>query len=94
MSLEIGEMNDWYRLKYMIELWLPHHQDKLPYLSKLARRLFSIPATSAGVERQFSAGGLLINERRSSLNPDTVENVLFVHSMQKALKNNPDLFST
>lgn len=57
-----------------------HYQDKLPNLSKLARRLLSIPAISAGVERQFSAGGLLINERRSSSNPDTVENVLFVRS--------------
>ncbi|CAF2155624.1 unnamed protein product, partial [Rotaria magnacalcarata] len=48
------------------------HRDKLPYLTKLARRLYSMPATSACVERQFSAVGLLINERRSSLNPDTV----------------------
>ena len=85
-------MNDWYRLKYMIELWLQHHQDKLPYLSKLGRRLFSIPATSASVEREFSAGGLLINERRLSLNPDTVENVLFVHSMQRTLEQSWFIF--
>jgi len=86
-------IDDQYKSPNPLVFW-QHHQDKLPYLSKLARRLFSIPATSAGVERQFSAGGLLINERRSSLNPDTVENVLFVRSMQKTLKNNPDLFST
>ena len=70
-----------------------HHQEKFPYLAKLARRLYSIPATSACVERQFSADGLLISERRSSLNPDTVENVLFIQSIHKALKNNPNLFS-
>jgi hypothetical protein len=70
-----------------------HHEDKLPYLAKLSRRLYSIPATSACVERKFSAGGLLINERRSSLNPETVENILFIRSIQKALNNNPDLFS-
>jgi hypothetical protein len=75
-------------------LFWQHHQDKLPHLAKLARRLYSIPATSACVERQFSAGGLLINERRAALNPDTVEDVLFVRSIQRALRNNPDLFST
>jgi hypothetical protein len=90
LRMSIGEQ---YKSPNPLIFW-QSHQDKLPYLSKLARRLFSIPATSAGVERQFSAGGLLINERRSSLNPDTVENVLFVRSMQKVLKNNPDLFST
>jgi hypothetical protein len=69
------------------------HQDKFPYLAKLCRRLYSIPATSTCVERQFSAGGILINERRSSLTPDTVENVLFIRSIQRALKDNPNLFS-
>ncbi|CAF3972601.1 unnamed protein product [Rotaria sordida] len=43
--------------------------------AQLARRLYSIPATSGCVERQFSGSSLLINEQRSSLNPDTVENV-------------------
>jgi hypothetical protein len=70
-----------------------YHEDKLPYLAKLARRLYSVPATSAGVERQFSAAGLLVNERRSSLNPDTVENVMLVRSVQKALMKYPNLFS-
>ncbi|CAF3383242.1 unnamed protein product, partial [Rotaria sp. Silwood2] len=70
-----------------------HYQNKLPCLAKLARRLYSIPATSADVERQFSAVGVLVNERRASLNPDTVEDVLFVRSIQKALMKNPNLLS-
>ena len=32
-----------------------YYKEKLPNLAKLARRLFSIPATPANVERQFSA---------------------------------------
>ena len=68
-------------------------QEKFPYLVKLARRLYSIPATSACVEGQFGASNLLISKRWSSLNPDTVENVLFIRSIQKALKNNPNPFS-
>ncbi|CAF1605522.1 unnamed protein product, partial [Didymodactylos carnosus] len=58
-----------------------------------ARHLYSIPATSARVERQFSAVGLVINERRSSLNPDTVADILFGRSIQKSLEKDPHLFS-
>ncbi|CAF3427843.1 unnamed protein product [Rotaria sp. Silwood2] len=85
-------IDDQYKVSNPLIFW-QNYQDKLPYLAKLARRLYSIPATSAGVERQFSASGLLINERRSSLNPDTVQNVLFIRSIQRALKNNPNMFS-
>ena len=85
-------IDDQYKVPNPLIFW-HHHQEKFPYLAKLARRLNSIPATSTCVERQFSAGGLLTSERRSSLNPDTVENVLFIRSIQKALKNNPNLFS-
>lgn len=84
-------IDDQYKSPNPLIFW-EHHQSKLPHLSKLARRFFSIPATSSSVERQFSAGGLLINERRASLNPETVENVLFVRSMKKIIQNNPDLF--
>ncbi len=45
-----------------------------------------------GFPSKICVDGLLINQRRSSLNPDIVENVLFVRSMEKTLKNNPDLF--
>ena len=83
-------IDDQYKSPNPLPFW-QHHQS-FPYLSKIARRFFSMPSTSVGVERQFSAGGLLINERRASLNPDTVENVLFVRSMQKIIQNNPDLF--
>jgi hypothetical protein len=81
-----------YKTSNPLPFW-EYYQDQFPYLAKLARRLYSIPATSAGVERQFSAAGVLVNERRSSLNPDTVEDVLFVRSMQKVLMKYPNLLS-
>ena len=70
-----------------------YHQDQLLCLAKLARRFYSISATSASVDREFSAAGVLVNERRASLNPDTVEYILFVRSIQKALMNNPNRLS-
>ncbi|CAF1467484.1 unnamed protein product, partial [Didymodactylos carnosus] len=68
------------------------YQSRLPTLAVLTRRLFSIPAMSAGVERQFSAAGLIINERRASLNPETVEDILFVRSMERLLVQSSKFF--
>ncbi|CAM4847109.1 unnamed protein product, partial [Rotaria magnacalcarata] len=84
------QIEDKFKTPNPLPFW-KFYQDKLPNLAKIARRFFSIPATSAGVERQFSAAGVLINERRASLNPETVEDVLFVRSIKKALMKCPDL---
>ncbi|CAF1043629.1 unnamed protein product [Adineta ricciae] len=59
------------------------NQNDFPLLSRVARQIHSIPASSAAVERQFSGAGLVINERRTSLHPDQVDNILFIRSMQK-----------
>ncbi|CAF2648421.1 unnamed protein product [Rotaria sp. Silwood2] len=58
-------------------------QEKFPRLSRFARSIFSIPATSAAVEREFSGAGLVIQERRTNLNPEQLDNILLVRSMQK-----------
>ncbi|CAF3886290.1 unnamed protein product [Rotaria sp. Silwood1] len=57
--------------------------EKFPLLSKLAKQIHSIPATSTGVERQFSSAGLIINQRRTNLNPEQVDNILLIRSLQK-----------
>jgi hypothetical protein len=59
------------------------HQMSFPNLSRLALRCFSVPCSSAAVERQFSAAGQLITQRRSSLDPATVNNILFLRSPEK-----------
>ncbi|CAF4086103.1 unnamed protein product [Rotaria sordida] len=85
-------IEDIYKQPNPLPFW-KHHQHKFPCLSLLARRLFSIPVTSAAVERSFSAAGLAVTERRSSLDPDTVNDILFVRSIQNLLERNPDFFS-
>ncbi|CAF4186354.1 unnamed protein product, partial [Rotaria sordida] len=55
----------------------PFASKKLDELDRyLTRSIFSIPATSAGVEREFSAAGLVIQERRTNLNPEQLDNIL------------------
>lgn len=58
------------------------HQSMFPYLSKLARKIFAVPCSSAAVEREFSAAGQVVTQRRSSLEPSTINDILFLRSME------------
>lgn len=51
----------------------------LPLLSWLARRIFSIPVSSASSERVFSQGGRVITTNRTLLNTDTAEELIWMH---------------
>ncbi|CAF1041677.1 unnamed protein product [Rotaria magnacalcarata] len=59
------------------------HSKTFPSLSKLARRVHSIPATSTEVERQFSSAGLIINQCRTNINPEQVGNILLIRSLNR-----------
>jgi hypothetical protein len=67
-----------------LDFW-KSNSEKLPLLSKLAKRIYSIPATSTNVERQFSSAGLIINQRRTNINPDQVDNILLLRSFKKLM---------
>jgi len=54
-----------------------------PTLSRLARSIYSIPASTANVERQFSASGMMISSRRTKLNPEQINNAMFLRSVTK-----------
>ena len=60
-------------------------------LKRLARKLFSIPATSSWTERLFSCSGIILNKRRQRLSPAHVDNILEIKS---ALKVRPNLKQT
>lgn len=60
--------------------WWKNHQLQLKNLSKLAQKILCIPATSASCERNFSAAGYLINERRTRLDPEIIDASLFLHN--------------
>ncbi|CAF1438083.1 unnamed protein product [Didymodactylos carnosus] len=53
-----------------------------PVLSKVARKIHSIPATTAAVERTFSAAGLVVTERRCNVNPSQADNILLIRSVE------------
>ena len=57
-----------------------------PRLSKLARTLLSIPASSGSVERLFSVSGAIVRARRSRLTAKTVESLLLTMEYENPLK--------
>ena len=82
-------IEDVYKKLNPLDFWFGH-QRKFPGRSLLARHLFSIRTSSVGIERQFTSAGLTINQRRSTLAPETVDDILFVRSIQKILGSIPD----
>ena len=68
-------------------LFWQEHANILPNLSKLARRIFCIPASSAGVERAFSSAGVIISQRRSNIHPSLVNDIILVRSAGSYLKS-------
>lgn len=53
--------------------WWKANSPKLPVLSKIARDILAIPATTVASESAFSVGGRVIDENRASLLPDVIE---------------------
>jgi hAT family protein len=60
--------------------WWKHHQYEYPCLARIARDYLAIPATSASAERVFSAAADLITKKRGSLNDETIQACMCMHS--------------
>lgn len=59
--------------------WWIERKSAFPNLFKLAIKMHSIPASSMQSERTFSKSGFTFNDRRSNLNPETVEDLILLN---------------
>lgn len=66
----------------MIDLlhWWQLNEPALPKMANVARRLLCVPASSSSSENIFSAAGSTVSQRRTALDPESVDSILFVHS--------------
>ncbi len=64
----------------ILQQW-KNHKNEYPKLAILCVYYLAIPALSTSSEREFSAAGLTINEYHTSLNPETVDNILVLYSI-------------
>ena len=59
-------------------LWWSENTLRYPTLHQLVHRYLCIPATSVPSERAFSIAGHVVNQKRASLLPDTVNMMVFL----------------
>ena len=58
-------------------MWWKMRQDQYPLMVNLARRYFSIPATSVRSEEIFSVARNVLSEKRNRLLPENVDKLVF-----------------
>ena len=60
--------------------WWKKNEVQLPMMSRLAKSILTIPATSTPSERLFSKAGMLISKKRANLKPSKVDMMLFLNA--------------
>jgi hypothetical protein len=66
--------------------WWRRFDKLLPLLSKVAKRVFSIPASSSKSERVFSCGGNFVSKKRNKLAPKKVEDLIIIKENKARIK--------
>ena len=64
-------------IKKSVLKWWQDKETKWPNLAKMVKQYFAAPASSAGVERVFSAAGKMHGDLSKKANADTLEASLF-----------------
>ena len=70
---EPAEMN----VDVKVLVWWQAKESKWPALAKMVKQYFAAPASSAGVERVFSAAGKMHGDLQKSAKDSTLEHSLF-----------------
>ena len=73
---------------FEILTWWKRNEIDLPKLANLAKFILAIPATSTASERNFSASGITVTQLSSSIDPNTVDSILFLRSNSDLLEDN------
>ena len=60
--------------------WWQAQSKHLPVLSRVARWLLAVQATSASSRQDFSTAGLVVSRLRASLNPKTTGGLTLLHA--------------
>lgn len=64
--------------------WWKKNAALFPCLSKMARDILAIPASSVSVERFFSTGSLVMTKLRASLKDETLRQLMLINSWSKS----------
>jgi len=67
--------------------WWSNKKDKYPILAKIARIYLAIPAASTSSERLFSDAGNLLSAKRSKMNSELFQRIMFLKRNAFKVKN-------
>ena len=73
----------------LLSFWADR-QKTFPILSKIVRIVHCIPASSAEIERTWSAAGLILTSQRSRMNVKNFKHTLFCSKNYDFVSNNSD----
>lgn len=80
----IFEINTFYQMKYPVDedtcplVFFKEKGSSFPHLTRLAKMIFSIPASAVASESLFSEADEIATDRRNRLNPQLLEELLFL----------------
>lgn len=94
LSQKTNELQDFVQEKVRLAdplQWWKLNAPRFPRLAKLAKRYLPIPATEVASERIFSTAGNTITKLRASLDPETADQLIFLHknSQEKGTQSTP-----
>ena len=64
--------------------WWSRHASTFPILTAIAKQVLAAPVSTVAVEQAFSQGGNILDERRSSLAPESIEAQVCVDDWTRA----------
>jgi len=68
----------------LLDIWQTYSATSFPHLGFMARDVFAVPATGAGVEREFSRSGKVETKLRAQLDPvTTAETMMYVDMLKR-----------
>ncbi len=79
-SYSLANTSDEDLVRYGSLLFYKHHHKSFPNLTKLAKIVLSVTATSVPSESLFSKAGITSNNLRNRLNPNLLEKLVFIKS--------------
>lgn len=63
--------------------WWKDNQSKYPHMSRVGRWFLAVQATSVAAERVFSVAGDILTAKRSQLDPENVNKLIFLKKNMK-----------
>ncbi|KAK2652979.1 hypothetical protein Ddye_012835, partial [Dipteronia dyeriana] len=70
--------------KFSIQGWWKDYEQEYPILAIIAKQILGTPVSTVAVEQEFSAGGNILDPRRSVLCPQSLEAQACVDDWTKA----------